>query len=85
MSISKVEKTFRTYKKGRPKIRIRKSTQEIVDNYMKSMVTTIPRYFHFLTAGIATEFEHEDYDALKIILRKVDQIYDDIDYQLKII
>lgn len=85
MSRSKVGKIFQTYKKGRPKTKIKKSTQEIVDNYMASMVTTIPRYFHFLTAGIATEYEHEDYDALKIILRKVDKIYDIIDCQLKII
>lgn len=85
MSRSKVGKIFRTYKKGRPKTKIKKSTQEIVDNYMKSMVTSIPRYFHFLSAGIATDFEHHDYDALKIILRKVDRIYDSIDCQLKII
>jgi hypothetical protein len=85
MSISKVGKTFRTYKKGRPKTRLKKSTQEIVDDYMNSMVTTLPRYFHFLNAGYDTKFEHGDYDALKIILKKVDKIYDNIDCQLKII
>ncbi len=85
MSISKVKKVYRSYKKGRPKTRIKKSTQEIVDNYMNTVVTTIPRYFHYLQAGYDTQFEHHDYDALKIILRKVDEIYDNIDVELKII
>lgn len=85
MSSSKIRKVFRSYKKGRPITKIKKSTQEIVDTYMNNLETSIPRYFHFLNAAYDTQFEHHDYNAMKIILRKVDEIYDSIDVELKII